>query len=201
MGARLGSERSIREEGEGRGPFLPLCGRLMRSGLSSGCEESSVSTGRKRRRFGRDVGERTVGGGLGLPSESSTLVLVRFCICSRRKARSRRSFWTCLLSRVVRTLYASFSSSISLVRSFNCIHFRRYASSTVGGRDGGFAVRQRQPAVTSFGDLLRQADNVERLWSYAIDVENIQRKAVTTHHSKEPLRQSSRSPRGIRAAR
>lgn len=68
---------------------------------------------------GRATMLHTVGGGLGLPSESSTLVLVRFAIWSRMIARSRRNFWIWRLSRESRSRYPSFSSSISLDRSLS----------------------------------------------------------------------------------
>lgn len=67
----------------------------------------------------------TVGGGLGLPSESSTFVLVRLASCSSRNARSSRIFSTWRLSRARRSLAASFASSTSLVRCFSWMHFRR----------------------------------------------------------------------------
>lgn len=82
---------------------------------------------------------RTVGGGLGLPSESSTLALVRLESCSSRNARSMRSFSTWRLMRVSRSLAASLASSTSFVRFLSWTHFRRYASSTEGGSDGGMA--------------------------------------------------------------
>jgi hypothetical protein len=84
--------------------------------------------------------ELTVGGGLGLPSESSTFALVRLASCSSRKARSNRIFSTWRLRRARRSLAASFDSSTSFVRCLSCMHFRRYASSTEGGSAGGAAV-------------------------------------------------------------
>lgn len=95
----------------------------------------------------------TVGGGLGLPSESSTLALVRLESCSSRNALSTRSFSTCRLILARRNLAASLASSTSFVRFFSCTHLRRYASSTDGGSDGGTA----GPGFTSMSEnfLLR----------------------------------------------
>jgi hypothetical protein len=83
-------------------------------------------------------GERTVGGGLGEPSESSTFVLVRFASCSSKKARSSRilSIDRCILDNLRRA--ASLASSTSFMRAFNSIHLRLYDSSTDGGSVGGF---------------------------------------------------------------
>lgn len=59
-----------------------------------GLDNGSVYKGFRFRFLGDRVTLlRTVGGGLGLPSESSTLVLVRFDIWSKIRARSRRNFW------------------------------------------------------------------------------------------------------------
>lgn len=69
-----------------------------------------------KRRGRRDVSKPTVGGGLGDPSESSTFVLVRFDICSNKKARSRRIL---LIARRIRDNLrraASFASSTSFIR-------------------------------------------------------------------------------------
>jgi hypothetical protein len=84
-----------------------------------------------------EKGGHTVGGGLGLPSESSTFVLVRRDSCSSRKARSSLIFSTWRLSRLRRNLAASLASSTSVVRCLSWMHFRRYASSTDGGSAGG----------------------------------------------------------------
>jgi hypothetical protein len=53
--------------------------------------------------------ELTVGGGLGLPSESSTFVLVRFESCSRRKALSSRILLTARSRRETLTRERSLS--------------------------------------------------------------------------------------------
>ena len=81
--------------------------------------------------------KRTVGGGLGLPSESSTLVLVRFASCSRRKARSNRILSIARCRRTSRAREASLASSTSFMRCLSWMHLRRYASSTDGGSGGG----------------------------------------------------------------
>ncbi len=76
----------------------------------------------------------TVGGGLVLLSDSSTLYSILFSSCSRSIARSRRSFMIARFTRVFRRRAASLFASTSLMRRFNSIHFLWYASSTDGGR-------------------------------------------------------------------
>lgn len=114
--------------------------RFVRNGFSLGCSALALAD-YVRINTCKSNGEeqRTVGGGLGLPSESSTFVLVRLASCSRRKARSRRSFSIPRWVRSSRTRAASLDSSTSFMRALSWRHFRRYASSTEGGRGGGIA--------------------------------------------------------------
>jgi hypothetical protein len=99
---------------------------------------------------------RTVGGGLGLPSESSTFVLVRLASCSSKNALSILSFstWRFILAR--RRRAASLASSTSVVRLLRRMHLRRYASSTEGGRDGGTAGSALTSAILRFGGMARE---------------------------------------------
>jgi hypothetical protein len=77
---------------------------------------------------------RTVGGGLGLPSESSTLASVRLSICSSKKARSSRMRWMARRARWIREVRISLEFSISPIRFFISLHFWRYDCSTDAGR-------------------------------------------------------------------
>lgn len=121
--------------------------RFVLRGFSLGCEASWLNSCFTLLRMEVETGQcggrdhlRTVGGGLGLPSESSTFVLVRFANCSSRKARSRRSFSMPRCMRARRTEAAVLASSTSFMRCLSWIHFLRYDSSTEGGSVGGIAV-------------------------------------------------------------
>lgn len=151
------------------------CPRLMRSGFSLGCGGDDVVlmlVGRARGALlavpetQLSCWELTVGGGLGLPSESSTFALVRLASCSRRKARSNRIFSTWRLRRASRSRAASFDSSTSFVRCFSWMHFRRYASSTVGGSGGGADVaagrEEAQSARYSIAEANHQDIGIKR---------------------------------------
>ena len=77
-----------------------------------------------------------MGGGLGLPSESSTRGSVRFSSCSSRKARSSRMRWMERRARWMRDVSRSLLLSISPMRFLISLHFWRYDSSTDAGSAG-----------------------------------------------------------------
>lgn len=81
--------------------------------------------GGQNRRWGGGRADLTVGGGLGLPSESSTRASVRFSSCSSRKARSRRMRWMARRARWMREVRRSLLFSISEMRFLISLHFWR----------------------------------------------------------------------------
>ena len=87
----------------------------------------------------------TVGGGDGLPSESSTLASVRSSSCCNRNARSSLARWIPRRDRCIRKTSTSLDSSISLIRFLISMHFWRYEFSTEIGRaawpSGDLAIR------------------------------------------------------------
>lgn len=95
---------------------------LRRNGFSFGCRGLSKWV---LKVVGLASSRLTVGGGLGLPSESSTLVLVLLASCSSKNARSRRILATWRFMRSRRARAASFSDSTSLVRCLSWMHFLR----------------------------------------------------------------------------
>ena len=119
---------------EGRFAVAALGAERFLFGLRSG-QHSTVTVLNGKRYCG--CSGRTVGGGLGLPSESSTFVEVRFASCSRRKARSKRNLSMPRFMRCSRTIEAALASSTSFIRCFNWMHFLLYDSSTEGGSEGG----------------------------------------------------------------
>lgn len=142
LSAALGAGRleEVSEEGErgfvGVSSCLSRSGRadglrwprFMRRGFSFGYVVASAfpsSIAQRTFKRGPRGQKHTVGGGLGLPSESSTFMLVRLATCSSKNALSTRSLSSWRRRRCRRSLAASLCSSIWLYRWRSWQHFRR----------------------------------------------------------------------------